>query len=164
MEKAQPHPLRRATTRVTVVRALAATILFSLAAITSLGITTQRISTHTTVPINAAQIVQHCQALNVLPSPPKDFHLRSESDRYVPGTPPTLIRNATIWTGRASGHEVVFGDILLDKGVIREIGFVGACVLESYENVTVLDAGGAWVTPGYVIDFLLAFIVFNMHP
>lgn len=150
MEKAQPHPLRRATTRATVVRALAATILFTLAAITSFGITTQRTSAHTTVPINAAQIVQQCQALNVLPSAPKDFHLRGESDRYVPGTAPTLIRNATIWTGDASGHDVVVGDILLDKGVIREVGWINESVLKLYDNVTVVDAGGAWVTPGYV--------------
>lgn len=153
MEKAHPHPLRRAPTRATVVRALAATILFSLAAITSLGITTQRTAAHTPVPINAAQIVQQCRALDVLPSPPTDFHMRGESDRYVPGTPPTLIRNATIWTGRAAGHDVVVGDILLDKGVIREVGWIAESVLKLYDNVTVLDAGGAWVTPGCVLIF-----------
>jgi imidazolonepropionase-like amidohydrolase len=87
--------------------------------------------------------------------PPKDFFSRSESDRYVAGTPPTLIRNATIWTGRFDGHEVVSGDVLLDKGIIKGVGEVEQSVIDSYSNLVVIDAKGAWVTPGYVVQILI---------
>ncbi|KDR75829.1 hypothetical protein GALMADRAFT_248549 [Galerina marginata CBS 339.88] len=102
------------------------------------------------VPVNAAQIVQRCQSLNTLPGPPRDFHQRTQSDRYAAGTPPTLLRNATIWTGLVSGHEVIVGDILLDQGLIKEFGTVKQSVLDSYKDLVVVDAGGAWVTPGIV--------------
>lgn len=100
------------------------------------------------VPLNAAHIRRKCEALNRPVMPPKDFFSRSESDRYVAGTPPTLIRNATIWTGRFDGHEVVSGDVLLDKGIIKGVGEVEQSVIDSYSNLVVIDAKGAWVTPG----------------
>ncbi|KIM40067.1 hypothetical protein M413DRAFT_446222 [Hebeloma cylindrosporum] len=103
-----------------------------------------------TVPINAAQIVQKCQTLNILPRPPNDFDQRIQSDRFETGTPPTLFRNASIWTGRVSGHEVIVGDLLLDKGIIKEVGQVKRGVLDAYDDLVVIDAGGAWITPGIV--------------
>lgn len=48
---------------------------------------------------------------------PHGFHHRAQSDRFVPSTPPTLIKNATIWTGGNSGHQVIIGNLLLDKGL-----------------------------------------------
>jgi cytosine/adenosine deaminase-related metal-dependent hydrolase len=66
----------------------------------------------------------------------------------VAGTPPVLIRNATIWTGRFDGHEVVSGDVLLDKGIIKGVGEVERSVVDSYGNLVVIDARGAWVTSG----------------
>jgi imidazolonepropionase-like amidohydrolase len=80
--------------------------------------------------------------------PSSEFLSRLQSDRYAAGTPPTLIRNATIWTGRFDGHEVVSGDVLLDKGIINEVGEVKQSVIDSYRNLVVIDAKGAWVTPG----------------
>ncbi|KAH6910360.1 hypothetical protein BKA70DRAFT_1272879 [Coprinopsis sp. MPI-PUGE-AT-0042] len=70
------------------------------------------------VPLNAQSIVDKCKGLTVLPGPPSDFHERKESDRYVLGTPPVLIRNATLWTGHKEGKEVLTGDLLLEKGII----------------------------------------------
>jgi hypothetical protein len=62
------------------------------------GATESRKSSH--VPLHAQEALAKCRNLNVLPSPPPDFNSRTESDRYVPGTPAQLIKNATIWTVR----------------------------------------------------------------
>ncbi|KAJ7484418.1 carbohydrate esterase family 9 protein [Mycena latifolia] len=73
--------------------------------------------------------------------------INAESDRFVEGTKPTLIRNASIWTGRDDGNEVVYGDVLIDKGLIKKVGSVD---LNAYSDVVVLDAAGSWVSPGIV--------------
>ncbi|KAJ7931230.1 carbohydrate esterase family 9 protein [Mycena leptocephala] len=88
-----------------------------------------------------------CTALG--PGPPDNFHSRTESDRFVKGTKPTIIRNATIWTGLDDGKEVIQGDILIDKGLIKKV-WSDSVDLRSYANVEVLDAAGAWVSPGIV--------------
>lgn len=63
-------------------------------------------------PLHAEHLLNTCRALRIIPGPPSDFTAsRTESDRYVPGTNATWIRNATIWIGRAEGTES--GDILL---------------------------------------------------
>ncbi|KAJ7731100.1 carbohydrate esterase family 9 protein [Mycena maculata] len=100
-----------------------------------------------TLPINAQAIVAQCSALQLTPGPPDNFHSRTESDRFEKGTKATLIRNASIWTGLDEGNEIVYGDILLDKGIIQQVGAVN---LNSYHDVVVLDAAGAWVSPGIV--------------
>ncbi|KAJ3769241.1 hypothetical protein FB446DRAFT_227416 [Lentinula raphanica] len=104
------------------------------------------------IPINAQQILQKCANLNVIPGPPPDFYSRTESDRYVPKTRPTLIKNATIWTGNVDGLEVVLGDLLLDRGIIQAVGQVPVNVLNAYElgGLDVVDANGSWVSPGIV--------------
>ncbi|KAJ6532729.1 carbohydrate esterase family 9 protein [Mycena vulgaris] len=103
-----------------------------------------------TLPVNAETIIAQCSALHLTPGPPDDFHGRTQSDRFVEGTKPTLIRNASIWTGLDSGNEVVHGDILIDKGLIKKLGSVDESTLRSYADVVVLDAAGAWVSPGIV--------------
>ncbi|EMD37398.1 hypothetical protein CERSUDRAFT_114069 [Gelatoporia subvermispora B] len=107
-------------------------------------------ATRAAIPLHAAEILDKCQLLDVKPGPPPDFNLRTQSDRFVPGTKPTLIRNATIWTGRVKGLEVLKGDILLDKGMIKEVGPIEATLLESLEDFVTIDAEGAWVSPGIV--------------
>lgn len=102
------------------------------------------------VPMNAQQIIQQCHSLYTLPGPPKNFNSRSESDRFQRGTKPILIENATLWTGGKNGHEVVSGSLLLDKGLIKAVGRIDQTILDSYEDLDVVDAHGAWVTPGYV--------------
>ncbi|KAJ7727167.1 hypothetical protein B0H14DRAFT_2640955 [Mycena olivaceomarginata] len=60
-----------------------------------------------------------CLLLNV-PQPPPEFtvtRLETGSDRCVQGTRPTLIKDAKILTGVRNGTEVIFGDVLLDKGI-----------------------------------------------
>ncbi|KAF9474768.1 carbohydrate esterase family 9 protein [Pholiota conissans] len=144
-------PQRQGATRSTIFRSLLASVLLTIVVVTSLGLSIEHTSfARTKVPINAAHIVQQCRALHILPGPPKNFHQRSESDRFVSGTPPTLIRNATIWTGRVSGHEVLIGDVLVDKGIIQDVGKIKESVLKAYKDLAIVDAGGAWVTPGIV--------------
>ncbi|KAI8973081.1 carbohydrate esterase family 9 protein [Trametes punicea] len=103
-----------------------------------------------TVPLRAAEFLDKCRLLDVKPGPPPDFHGRSQNDRFVQGTKPTLIKNATIWTGRANGLEVVHGDILLDTGLIKRIGRVHGAELGQYADLEIIDAQGRWVSPGLV--------------
>ena len=109
------------------------------------------------VPFDATEIIEKCNALKALPAPPSNFHQRPYSDRFVHGTPPTLFRNASVWTGRNSGNEVVAGDLLIDKGLIKAIGFIKDTTLAEYKDLVVIDAGGAWITPGYVVLNLIIF-------
>ncbi|KZT28940.1 carbohydrate esterase family 9 protein [Neolentinus lepideus HHB14362 ss-1] len=103
------------------------------------------------VPLHAAETLQKCRMLDVLPAPPSDFNARTESDRFVEGTPPTLIRNATIWTGRSNGLEILHGDILLDKGLIKAVGRVKESLVQWYgDDLVHIDAQGSWVSPGIV--------------
>ncbi|KAI0949512.1 hypothetical protein AcW1_009102 [Taiwanofungus camphoratus] len=102
------------------------------------------------IPLNAAQILGKCNALTAKPGPPADFAARTRSDRFQQGTKPVLIRNATLWTGRVQGLEVVRGDLFLDQGLIKAVGHVGPEVLNTYRDVVTVDAHGWWVTPGII--------------
>lgn len=84
-----------------------------------------------------------------------DFASRRESNRFEAGTPPTFIRNVRIWTGENDGNEVIDGDVLVDKGIIRSVGRIPMSVLDDVQagwngSVNSIDAGGAWLTPGLV--------------
>ncbi|KZV79501.1 composite domain of metallo-dependent hydrolase [Exidia glandulosa HHB12029] len=98
-------------------------------------------------PPNAPEILAKCASLHVPAGPHPDFFSRAVSDRFVPGTKATLIRNATIWTGREAGNEVVYGDVLLDGGIIKAVGTVSGVVLRD-PNVNEINAGGKWLTAG----------------
>lgn len=138
------------TPRLTSLRSLLAAVLLVVASATYYSATLDwGHAGSTTVPVNAVQIVQKCRALSVLPRPPTNFDQRIQSDRFETGTPPTLFRNASIWTGRFSGHEVIVGDLLLDMGIIKEVGQIKRDVFDAYDDLVVIDAAGAWITPGY---------------
>lgn len=98
------------------------------------------------VPQHADAIQARCRALNTKPGPPSNFYDRSVSDRFVPGTRPVLLTNATIWTGRVQGLEILKGDIYIDGGILKSIGRIDHHLLGS--NVEIIDVGGAFVTPG----------------
>ncbi|EIN11328.1 composite domain of metallo-dependent hydrolase [Punctularia strigosozonata HHB-11173 SS5] len=100
------------------------------------------------VPVHAQENLAKCKALAVKPGPPEGFEYRTVSDRFVPGTKPVLIRNATIWTGHNGGNEIVLGDLLLENGIIKGIG--KKIAFDTLKNVDVYEANGAWVTPGIV--------------
>ncbi|KAI0645593.1 hypothetical protein C8Q79DRAFT_1010536 [Trametes meyenii] len=102
------------------------------------------------LPFDLEAIVDRCNSLQLQPGPPPEFYSRSQSDRFQPGTKPVLIRNATIWTGGAAGHETLHGDVLLDKGLIQAFGKIPPSLLATYSNLTTISANGAWLTPGVV--------------
>lgn len=106
-----------------------------------------------TIPIHASEILQKCRHLHTKPGPPPDFNLREYSDRFVLGTRATLLKNASIWTGRLKGLEIIEGDLLLDQGLIKAIGTIAPKVLKEYTDLVTLDLQGAWATPGYVFGF-----------
>lgn len=103
------------------------------------------------LPPHAATSLARCRSLQAKPGPSRDFYKRTQSDRFEEGTRPILIKNARIWTGDVNGTEVVDADILLDKGIITGIGRVEHFQLNTYkDDLVVIDAKNAWVTPGYV--------------
>ncbi|KAI9064852.1 composite domain of metallo-dependent hydrolase [Trametes sanguinea] len=100
-------------------------------------------------PLAAQDLLRKCAARHVAPGPAFGFRDREASDRFENGTRPTLIKNATLWTGARNGTEVVYGDIFLDKGLIRGIGDIPEIVYAN-KDTYVVDARGGWVTPGLV--------------
>jgi cytosine/adenosine deaminase-related metal-dependent hydrolase len=50
--------------------------------------------------------------------------------------------------GRNQGLEILKGDILIDKGLIKDIGKISHAQLEQYSKLEVYDAHGAFVSPG----------------
>jgi hypothetical protein len=70
-----------------------------------------------------------------------------------------LLRNDMIlvWTGARNGTEIelVYGDVLLDKGLVVAVGYIPPSLLDGLSQLAttelrVEDLGGAWVTPGLV--------------
>ncbi|KAG1725689.1 uncharacterized protein EDB91DRAFT_1254630 [Suillus paluster] len=103
-----------------------------------------------------SQILTKCAYTHAQPGPPPHFHVRTQSDRYADSenTAPVLVRNATIWTAANDGHEVITGDLLMHRGLVKAIGDVPLSLIQQLEsenmNLEVVDAHGAWVTPGIV--------------
>ncbi|KAF8973201.1 carbohydrate esterase family 9 protein [Flammula alnicola] len=102
-------------------------------------------------PSHASAAISRCLQLRAQAGPPQNFRQRLQSDRFEAGTNPVLIRNAKIWTGARNGTQVIKGDILLDKGLIKSIGHLHDARIQAYgKDLIVVDAKGAWVTPGIV--------------
>lgn len=107
-------------------------------------------------PINAQQVLDACADLHAKPHIPLGFaKSRSESDRWVPGTTATLLKNGTIWTGNNDGKQILHGDILISRGLIKLVGdSVNAHQLAKYgvsaRELDIVELHGAWVTPGCV--------------
>ena len=100
------------------------------------------------VPAHAARVLRQCAAHRATPGPPPGFATREQSDRFEPGTRPTLIKNARIWTGARNGTEEVKGDALLSGGVDKGIGYIPRALLDGLTELVTVDAEGSWVTPG----------------
>ncbi|KAH7913892.1 carbohydrate esterase family 9 protein [Hygrophoropsis aurantiaca] len=130
--------------RLSILLATLYTLLFCVNSVPNLGTRPRH------DPAKLARIKARCQYIATEAGPPSNFHHRGQSDRFVPGTQATLITNAKIWTGNHNGTEVVHGDILLARGIIIASGHIQPSVVQSYSNVDVVDAHGAWVTPGIV--------------
>lgn len=102
--------------------------------------------------------VARCESITASAGPLSSYNPASRveqgSDRYEVGTAPTLIRNARIWTGGNNGTETVFGDILLDKGLVVALGHIPRETLIKAKAINkvveTIDVEGKWVTPGLV--------------
>ncbi|KAH9001980.1 carbohydrate esterase family 9 protein [Lactarius hatsudake] len=96
---------------------------------------------------------QDVSALDTVPGPSSHFYSRASSDRYVPGTRATLVLNARIWTGGQNGTEITEGHVYSDKGIFKGVGSLDVNaikMLHSRDSLDIVDAKGAWVTPGIV--------------
>ena len=51
----------------------------------------QFLYTQQVVPAHIANALDRCRSLTTVPGPPSDFHTRGASDRFEPGTRPTVI-------------------------------------------------------------------------
>ncbi|KAJ7682612.1 hypothetical protein DFH06DRAFT_1076348 [Mycena polygramma] len=101
------------------------------------------------VPGDAPQIQAKCYAIKSSPSPSPFFLKREVSDRFEAGTNSTLITNATILIGKGNDTRTLRGDLYLDKGIVKAIGSRSRLLANTF-NLTVINANGAWVTPGLV--------------
>lgn len=91
-----------------------------------------------------------CEAFTA-PKATLGHRLDRANERFVPGTPPYLLKNATIWVGAADASGgVVHGDVLLRDGLIEQVGHIEKEALEGLKGVQTIDLGGKWVTPGVV--------------
>lgn len=96
--------------------------------------------------------IRQCELIARPPPNPKPFTgKRKVSDRFVEGTGPVLLKNATVWTGEDDGQEVLRGaDVLLEGGVIRRINGDDLLSLAKERRAEEVELHGAWVTPGIV--------------
>jgi hypothetical protein len=115
------------------------------AAITLYGFTSPSIRTNTP-PLNAQEILDKCRSLNTRTGPHSDFPSRAFSEQFDHHENDTLIVNATIFTGAKNGTEVLKGDILISKGVIKALG--KDIRSDGRKHSKIVDVKGAWVTPG----------------
>jgi hypothetical protein len=99
-----------------------------------------------------------CESLRRVPVGPTGS--REYNKRWVNGTSPVLIRNATVWTGEpvagtnaqdarlGKGLSWVTADVLLDRGLIQQVGSIALKDLP--RNCEIFEAGGRQLTSGIV--------------
>jgi len=126
------------------------------------SITSRLRATKGDVEAYRSSLIAKCNTVRAPAGPPPSFDPASRiksneqgsggNERWVPGTPPVLLKNAKIWTGARNGTEVVFGDVLLDQGLVIAVGYIPPTILASHRgaNLKVMDVEGKWVTPGLV--------------
>ncbi|WFD30534.1 hypothetical protein MSPP1_001555 [Malassezia sp. CBS 17886] len=85
-----------------------------------------------------------CRWKDARVGPPPAFAARRENDRYLPGTPPLFICNATVWTGDSVLREA---SVLVEHGLIKR---VGPDMPSPRMDAHVVNAHGRWLTPGIV--------------
>ncbi|KAF2737746.1 amidohydrolase [Polyplosphaeria fusca] len=140
--------------------------LFAVAFVAYLGWSTFQLVKNTQKPANILSIEQlqadHavCASLRAVPQEPSGS--RERNQRWVSTTKPTLIRNATIWTGEAAartseeearrgkGYSWIAGqDVFIDNGLIKTIG--EKISLDGLPKETqTYDANGRQLTAGIV--------------
>lgn len=106
------------------------------------------------LPPHVEQGIKRCDAIKQGPPNPQPNADRDVSDRFVKGTRPVWLKNATVWTGEKRGEEVLYEtSVWLEGGVIRRIGKKDgdfADLRAAAKDADEVDLHGAWVTPGIV--------------
>ncbi|GIZ39836.1 hypothetical protein CKM354_000320300 [Cercospora kikuchii] len=143
------HGHRRRTVRRTLRYAAVACVIYLLC----LKWPVPR-QTHPSHLLSAEKLEQDyatCTKLRTTPTYPTEH--RNASARYVPGTRPVLIRNATVWTGEpeADTGEYVWTalDVLLQNGLIKQVSaqIADEDLPKDYDLV---DANGRQLTAGII--------------
>ena len=101
-----------------------------------------------------------CSQLRRKPQDPVG-HGRDRNARWVPGHKPTLIRNATVWTGepaagtstddarRGKGYSWITSDVLLEYGLIARVE-ANISTASLPDDVLIYDARGRQLTSGII--------------
>ncbi|KAF8640067.1 hypothetical protein AX17_001308 [Amanita inopinata Kibby_2008] len=137
--------------RVSLILVLSCSAAIAVLALhSSASFTTSPYYSRQAAKINVQEVLARCQSLKAPPGPSLNFKSREVSDRYEPGTNATWIRNCKILTGEKNGSVIIHGDLFLDKGIVKAIGKIPWHLPDNTPNLTVIDADGAWVTPGLI--------------
>ncbi|KAJ9128028.1 hypothetical protein QFC24_000319 [Naganishia onofrii] len=94
-----------------------------------------------------------CEAIKLMPPDTTDFRVnRTVSDRFEPkSATPVMLKNATVWTGRNAGEEILYGaSVYLRGGVVVSVGTETDVRSLLHGAVEEIDLEGRWVTPGIV--------------
>lgn len=125
--------------------------LFPFFALIAIFLLPSRISHTARAPPHISAAISRCEQLKLTATYSSTSYARKYSDRYVPGTPPVLIKRARIWTGGRNGTQVIRGDVLMDKGLIKSVGHLSQATLAKFkEDLVIIDANNSWLTPGLV--------------
>lgn len=157
------HPKREAVGRWLRIATCSTALIYLLASFTSsTGLSldfpwpTKPDPTPAPLPSFVKEGIKQCEIINR--PPPNHKHAtgdRKYSDRFVEGTKPVWLRNATVWTGEKGGEEVLYGvDLLLDGGVVRKIGSGDEIreLVKDHKDVEEVQVAGAWLTPGMFLS------------
>ncbi|KAJ1573311.1 hypothetical protein NDA11_005014 [Ustilago hordei] len=134
------------------------TLVYYLGALTALSGTQHHVyqpSAHPHIQNIFAASLAKCDAIKAPAGPPAEFHKRTRSERAEAGLQDVVIHNATLWTGKDGGNEVLHErDVLLSQGIIKSVAHTKDNKFLSHaggaDKFKVIDAAGRWVTPGLV--------------
>ncbi|KAL1310739.1 hypothetical protein AAFC00_000992 [Neodothiora populina] len=135
------------------------------ACLTYFGVTAFKIASNTEKPASLLSVdrLQQdyavCSALRRTPQDPSGP--RETNQRWMNGTKPLLIRNATVWTGEPAtgtseedarhghGYSWIASDVFVDKGIIQQLEH-DISLASLPEGTVVYDAAGRQLTSGIV--------------
>lgn len=139
--------------------------LVAAACLTYFGFTAYKITSNTQKSVNLLSVSQlqqdyaTCAALRQTPQDPTGP--REFNKRFVNGTKPLLIRNATVWTGEpaigtsledarlGTGYSWVTSDVLVNYGIIQEVHH-SISLASLPDGTDIFDAEGRQLTSGIV--------------
>lgn len=105
--------------------------------------------------------IDRCNAIKLPAGPPPDFANRVRSDRAIEKSPPLLLKNVTLWTGKPEEGDG-FGQVLEGVNVYTKDGIIKSIykaedVQGSSNDAIEIEGNGRWLTPG-IIDVRSSFM------